>query len=101
MVLFAYHNHSSHLQHLLSKKSDCHTCVAQIEKPQFSQALNLLIENTTLDTHQYPKRVRKIASRHDALVPNIQWIDFEGLHLYQIEPLPLGYDANAPPFLYS
>lgn len=101
LILLAYQSHTTHFQHFLEKKSDCETCVSEVESINFSQSLSFLFENSNLETTQYPKEITKTPKKiyHDFVA--IVWIDFKDLYDCYLKPIPVGYDANAPPSVYS
>ncbi len=104
LFVWAFQSSTIHFQHHeIEEISECNLCHTseQLDLNHHNSTTVIVNENFAVKTRKHVEKV-VVQSRFEYTpVPQVKWVDMVEDQQYSTEPIPLGYYAMAPPYLYS
>ena len=104
LFVFAFQSTTIHFQHhVIDEMSECNLCHTSEQLDLYNHHSSVVVvnENFAVKTRQHVEKI-VVKSRFDYTdVPQIKWIDILENQQDTVEPVPLGFNATAPPYLIS
>lgn len=104
LFLFSYQTttiHSKH--HFIEELSECHVCktAKELGTAQHETVFSQISESIAVELNEVEEK-RIVNSSYDLTqTPQRQAVDYEGMSIFSVGTLPLGYHATAPPYIFS
>ncbi|WP_296824447.1 hypothetical protein [Sulfurovum sp.] len=104
LFLFAYQTttiHSKH--HFIEGLSECQVCKAAktLGATHHETSFILFDESIAIEVGEVEEKRIVNASYDLTQIPDRKAINFEGMSVFDVDRLPLGYHTTAPPYFFS